>query len=265
MSTMASGPITIEDTGGLGPITVAAPPGRQTVTPASLMAVASIGTNADLLRGCGIDWGAGTGLLTIGAALVHDVDLVLGLELGAIDIPVARANAVRNGVGDTTRFVNADSFRAVDPSEQATIDALRGRADFLVANPPASLTGDGLDWRREALRGALDFLVPGAPVLLQISYQYSMARITGLVDDAPGYVYEGLAGTTGWMPFDQSRDDLAVQLAAYARVEQAGGIPYTFSDGAGGHQTATEALEQYRATGENPQSKWQMHLFLRTA
>lgn len=162
-------------------------------------------------------------------------------------------------------FIHADSYRAVDPDEQATIDELRGGADFLIANPPASRTGDGLDWRREALRGGLDFAIPGAPVLLQISYQYSTARIEGLVDDVPGYVYEGVAGTTDWVPFDQARDDLSVQLLAYAEVEAAGGTPYTFSDGAGGHLTATEASERYRATGESPLSRWQMHRYRRVA
>ena len=83
------------------------------------------------------------------------------------------------------------------------------------------------------------------------------------VDDVPGYRYEGVAGTTDWVPFDQSRADLAFQIVEYARVEAEGGIPYTFSDGAGGHLTAAEAIERYQATGGSPLSKWQMHLFRR--
>lgn len=260
---MASDLVTIDATGGLGPITVEIPHGRQTITPASRMAVAAIGANAALLRGRGLDWGAGTGLLAIGASLVDGVDTVLGLEVDSADVPVARTNAERNGVGATTQFIHADSYTAVDPDEQQVIDELRGSADFLIANPPASRTGDGLDWRREALRGGLDFAIPGAPVLVQISYQYAIARIESLVDDVPGYRYEGVAGTTDWVPFDQSRADLSTQVVEYAKVEAEGGIPYTFSDGAGGHLTATEAIERYRATGESPLSKWQMHLFRR--
>ena len=260
---MASGLITIADTGGLGPITAETPPGRQTVTPASLMAVAAIGRNAGLLRGRGLDWGAGTGLLSIAAAFVDGVDLVVGLELDEADPPIARANADRNGVGNSTLFIHADSYRAVDPDEQPAIDDLRGNADFVVANPPASRTGDGLDLRREVLRGGLDFAVPGAPVLLQISYQYSAARIEGLAQEVPGYLYEGLAGTTDWVPFDQSRADLSTQILEYAKVEADGGTPYTFSDGAGGHLTATEAIARYRATGKSPLSKWQMHRYRR--
>ncbi len=260
---MASDLVTIDHTGGLGPITVEIPHGRQTITPASRMAVAAIGANAGLLRGRGLDWGAGTGLLAIGAALVDGVDLVVGLELDAADVPIARVNAERNGVGGVTQFIHADSYTAVDSDEQPAIDDLRRSADFLIANPPASRTGDGLDWRREALRGGLAYVVPGAPVLVQISYQYAIARIEGLVDDVPGYRYEGVAGTTDWVPFDQSRADLSTQVVEYAKVEAEGGIPYTFGDGDGGHLTATEAIDRYRATGESPLSKWQMHRFVR--
>jgi len=255
---------TIEETGGLGPIEIEIPRRRQTVTPASRMAVAAIGENAHLLSGRGIDWGSGTGLLAVGAALVAGVDRVVGLELDAVDLPVARANAHRNGVGAKIHFIHADSYAAIDPAEQASIDELRGDTRFLVANPPASRTGDGLDWRRVALRGGLDFLVQGAPVLVQISYQYALDRIAGLADDVPGYRYEGVAGSSDWVPFDQSREDLSRQVVEYARVEADGGIAYTFSDGHGGHLSATAALAQYSATGESPLSKWQMHLFRRT-
>ena len=261
---MTSGDVvTITDTGGLGPIEVEIPHGRQTITPASRMAVAAVGANAGLLRGAGLDWGAGTGLLAVGAALVPSVDHVIGLELDPADVPVAQANAARNGVGDRTRFIHADSYTAVDPEQQPPIDRLRGEAQFLIANPPASRTGDGLDWRRAALRGGLDFLVVGGPALVQISYQYAVDRIAGLANDVPGYTYEGVIGTSDWVRFDQSRADLSRQVIEYAAVEAAGGIPYTFSDGQGGHLTATEALERYRSTGESPLSKWQMHLYRR--
>ena len=258
---MSADLITIQATGGLGPIRVMVPRGRQTITPASRMAVAAVGENAHLLHGRGIDWGSGTGLLTIAAAKVAAVEHVIGLEVDAADVPVARSNAARNGVSDRTTFIYADSYRANDPNEQHLIDAMRGVADFLIANPPASRTGDGLDWRRAALRDGAGILVAGAPVLVQISYQYARARIERLAEEVAGYTYEGVAGSTGWVPFDQARTDLSTQLIEYASVEAAGGIPFTFSDGAGGDITATEALERYRTTGESPLSKWQMHLY----
>jgi hypothetical protein len=260
---MSAGVTTIEDTGGLGPITVEVPVARQTITPASRMAVAAIGHNSRMLSRRGVDWGSGTGLLAVGAARIPVVEHVVGLELDASDVPIAEANAARNGVAGKTTFIHADSYSAVDPGQQGTIDALRGDAAFLIANPPASRTGDGLDWRREALRGGRDFLAAGAPVLMQISYQYGGARIEGLADDVPGYRYEGLAGSSEWIPFDQRRADLSRQMVEYARVEAAGGLDYTFSNGHGGHLSATEALARYEQTGESPLSKWQLHRYRR--
>ena len=56
---------------------------------------------------------------------------------------------------DATLFIHADSYRAVDPFEQSWIDDLKGDADFVVANPPASRTGDGLDLRPSGFIGSL--------------------------------------------------------------------------------------------------------------
>ena len=255
--------VTLTETGGLGPIEVEIPHERQTITPASRMAVTAIGANATLLRGAGLDWGSGTGLLAVGAALVPTVTQVVGLEVDAADVEVARANAERNGVEAKTTFVHADSYTPLDPHQRGVLEPLLGRTEFLIANPPASRSGDGLDWRRSALQGGLPYLVPEAPVLVQISYQYAIDRIRGLADDVPGYRYDGVVGSSDWVPFDQSRPDLSTQVVEYAAVERAGGIPYTFSDGRGGHLTATEALARYRRTGESPLSKWQLHLFWR--
>ena len=100
---------------------------------------------------------------------------------------------------------------------------------------------------------------PGAPLLVQISYQYNVERIARLAEDVPAYSYEGVIGTSDWVEFDQTRDDLSAQLVEYAEEEAAGGTVYTFK----GRTTATEALDHYRQTGESPISKWQMHLFRR--
>ena len=79
--------VTIEDTGGLGPIEIQASPGRQAITPASRIAVAAIGTNASLFAGRGLDWGSGHGLLAIAAARIPAVSHVVGLELDSADVP----------------------------------------------------------------------------------------------------------------------------------------------------------------------------------
>ena len=255
---------------GIGTLQIASPPGKLSLTPATQMAVDAIGANHDLLAGKGIDWGSGSGVLTVAAATVPAVEFILGLELAEEDIAVARTNAKANGVEDKIAFIRSDSFEPFNDQDPGPLEALVGAADFLIANPPASHGDDGLGWRRSVLRGALRFVGPGAPLLIQISFQYNVERIARLAEDVPGYSYEGVIGTSDWVEFDQSRDDLRSHLVEYADEEKAGGTVYTFrgrrttGDGRGGESmTATEALAHYRETGESPISKWQMHLFRR--
>lgn len=252
---------------GIGPIEIVSPPGKLSITPATQMAVDAIGANRHLLSGRGIDWGSGSGVLTVAAAKIPAVESIVGLELAEEDIAVAGTNAAENGVADKIAFIRSDSFEPFEGQDPSPLDALVGHADFLIANPPASRGDDGLGWRRSVLRGALRFAKPGAPLLIQISYQYNVERIARLVEDVPGYGYEGVIGTSAWIEFDQTRDDLSKQLVEYADEERAGGTVYTFrgrraeGEAATPHLTATEALDHYRETGESPMSKWQMHLF----
>ena len=235
------------------------------VTPATVVCVETIAACADELAGWGLDWGTGTGALAIAAARLPAVDGVIGIDTDSASVEVARRNARRNGVADVASFVTGDGFVPRDGDPVAATDRLdRGEFRFVVANPPASRTGDGLDWRRSLLRDAPRLLSIGAPLLVQISYQYAADRIVALSDGIDGIRYEGLAGTSAWVEFDQRRDDLRRQLVEYARVEAAGGLPYTFSDGAGGHRSATEALAHFTSTGESPLTRWQMHRFRRT-
>jgi hypothetical protein len=257
-------PITLQDTGGLGPIRIVTPPGKLSVTPASVMAVRAVGEHAALLNGVGFDWGTGSGVLAIAAALAPGVDHVTGIELSPEDIGFARQNATLNAVGGKTTFMHADSFAPFDPQDVEVLATLRGRAEFGVANPPASQGDDGLGLRRRMLTDAREYLVAGSPVLVQISYQYSIERITRLTEDVPGYRYEGLAGTTEWVRFDQDRPDLSLQLHEYAAEEQRGGLAYTFGHPEGPDDmtvTATQALAEYQLTGRHPVSRWQMHRF----
>ena len=256
---------------GIGPIKIASPPGKFSLTPATQMAVEAIGANRHLLSGRGIDWGSGSGVLTVAAAKIPSVEFIVGLELAEKDIAIARVNAEANGVTEKIAFIRSDSFEPFDDQDATALEALVGAADFLIANPPASQRDDGLGWRRSVLRGALGYVRPGAPLLIQISYQYNVERIARLAEDVPGYSYEGVIGTSDWVEFDQTRGDLSKQLVKYADEEKAGGIVYTFrgrrtaGDGrrAVAHITAAEALERYGETGESPISKWQMHLFRR--
>ncbi len=250
---------------GLGAIEILAPAGKLSLTPATQMAVNTIASHRDLLRGKGIDWGSGSGVLAIVAARIGAVESVLGLELAVEDVELAQENARRNGVADKVQFLHADSFTPLEPDDLSPLTDLLDTTDFLIANPPASRGDDGLGWRRSVLRGARHFVRPGAPLLIQISYQYNVDRIARLAEDVQGYSYEGVIGSSEWIAFDQSRSDLSAQLVEYAEEETAGGTVYTFAPAGGGagHVSAIDALNHYRMTGESPISKWQMHLFRR--
>jgi hypothetical protein len=246
-------PIVLEPSGDLGALRLI----ERELTPASRLVLDGIGASRDLLHGAGIDWGSGCGCLAIHTARIPTVERVIGLELDAESVRVAHENAALNDVVERTTFLHADDFEPYPEENRAALDDLRGRAGFLIANPPASQGDDGLGWRRRVLAGARAFLAPDAPALVQISYQYGRARIEQLARDVPGYTYGGVVAETDWVPFDQERPDLAHQLREYVREEERGGLAYPFERS----PTAVEALAGYRASGVSPRSKWQLHLF----
>ena len=252
--------ITIEETGGLGSIQVEVPAHRPSITAASRVCLLGIGRHRSLLTGTGFDWGTGSGCLAIVAARIPEVDRVVGIEIDPDDVAAANRNAERNGVADSVTVILGDLYEAVLPADRSVLVELSGNCDFMIANLPASIRNDGLGFRRAALQGATRFLGEGAPVLMQVSYQYG-ARIQRLAADEPGYTYEGVLETTDWVPFDLDREDLAGHLRDYADDETSGGSPYTFRDHDGTSLTATEALSVADETGRSPLSKWQMHLF----
>jgi len=247
--------IVVDDVGDLGPVRVEVAPGGGPVTPASRVCARAIARCRDLLRGVGIDWGTGTGLLAILAARIPAVERVVAVEYDPSAVAVARANAASNGVSDRVEVIRADLFAAFDPADRATLRGLEGRADFLLANPPASDDGDGLEWRRRVLGTARPLLRPRAVVLLQVAAHYGDTRIRGLVDE--GYRYEGLVESSPWVPFDLGREDLRRALRVYAAEEGRGGLPYDFHLADGRRISAQEAL----AGVGDPLTRWQVHRY----
>jgi hypothetical protein len=252
-----------DELGALGPLELAHPGGTFALTIASRTALRAVAEHHAELRGIGIDWGCGVGGLAILAAKAPDVERVVGLELSRADVDAACANARRNGVAERCRFVVADSYVPLDEGERAELDALRGRVDFLLSNPPASVGDDGFGFRRRVLTEGRAFLRPGAPVFLSISSQYGAERIRGLEDDAPGFRWRGVLATTELMPFDASRPDLLANLELYAAEEERGGRRYDFRLPDGRAGDARTALAHLRATGASPLSRWQVHAFVR--
>lgn len=227
------------------------------VTPASRITARAIGEQAEHLHGVGLDWGAGTGLLAIAAALIPAVESMVAVEHDQSAVHVARRNALASGVQHKVRVVRADLFEPVDPAERSVLDRIRSKVDFMVSNPPAATFGDGLGWRRRVLAGAGRFLRPRAPSLIQISALYGQERIESLERAAPGYRYAGLVASTDWMPFDLERTDLREALSLYASAESDGDLPYRFRTEGGDPASASEILR----TGAAASTKWQVHRF----
>lgn len=256
--------LTDEATGGLGEMRISCPPGAFALTPASLMALQTVGRQRHLLAGAGLDWGCGTGCLALAAARITAVIRTIGLDISPANIAAARQNAQANGLAHKTRFFHADSYTPYAPDEQHEMATLAGRINFILANPPASEGDDGFGYRRVVLRGAGDVLAKDGIVLLSVSCQYGRPRIERLCQEAAGFRYEGLLASSDWVPFDLDRPDLRECLADYVAEEQRGGLPYAF--GATDRletQTAQAALSHFQATGQSPLTRWQVHLFRR--
>ncbi len=252
-----------EATAGLGEIQVLHPPGTFALTPASRIAIRAVGEHQHLLFGQGIDWGSGTGCLAIAAAKIAGVKRVVGLEISPRNVEIARQNAMLNDVEDKVTFFLSDSYVPFAEADRKHFEALKGRANFIVTNPPASDGDDGFEYRRRVLRGARDYLVTGGVVFLNISYQYGLQRIASLVQKIPGFSYEGVIASTEWVPFDLQRPALYHYLELYVEEERRGGLPYVFAnpEDSDVYMDAQAALANFQRVGLSPLSKWQTHLF----
>lgn len=260
--------LTTEMTGGLAELRLNHPPGTFALTPASRIALTAVGQNRQLLHGRGLDWGSGVGGLAILAAKVTAVSQVVGLEIMAANVTVAEQNARANGVADKVRFLLADGYAPLAEDDGRFLQTFLGQTNFILANPPASEGDDGFSFRRQVLAGGHRFLAEGGVVFLNISSQYGRARIAGLLTDAPGYAYGGVLASSDWVPFDQQRPDLRQNLLDYVNTEEAGGLRYEFlrpSAGGEAYCDAREAQAWFEQTGQSPLSRWQVHLFRRTA
>ncbi len=259
--------VTAVMTGGLAELRLSHPPGTFALTPASRIALTAVGQNRHLLHGRGLDWGSGVGGLAILAAKITAVSQVFGLEIAAGNVVAAQENARANGVADKVRFVLSDGYAPLAEIDGRFLDTFIGQTDFILANPPSSEGDDGFNFRRLVLVGGRRFLRPGGVVFLNISSQYGRARIRGLLDDAPGYTYGGLLVSSDWVPFDQQRPDLRQNLTDYVNTEKAGGRRYEFARPSPTEEfiDAQTAQAWYAQTGESPLSRWQVHLFRRTA
>ncbi len=256
-----------ELTGGLGRFTFYHPVGTFSLTPASNILIEAIIRNQKLIHGTGLDWGSGVGCLAILAARIAAVYKLYGLEISEENIRVARRNAVENHVSEKTSFLLADSYVPYKEEDRQVVKALRGKVDFILANPPSSDWDDGFGYRRIVMEGAKEYLKKDGIVLLNISFQYGSKRRESLYKDIDGFSYLGVTASSDWVPFDLGRPDLLDCLKVYAQEEQNGGAEYIFRKGKVNEDfiNAQVALDNYDKTGISPYTKWQTHLFKYTA
>ena len=248
---------------GLGDVRILHPPGTFALSPASLISVQAIVGNQGLLKGIGLDWGAGSGCLAIVAARIASVHHITGLEISETSVAMARENAANNAVSDKMSFFVADSYTPVDWRDRQRLESLERRVDFVLANPPATENDDGFGFRREVLKGARRYLAAGGVVFLGGSSRYG-ERAKRLCDEVPEFHYGGVLSTTGWVPFNLARPDYLRYLKQYAAEEERGGLNYRFQCNAfhkGEPINARRALSLFAATGMMPFMDWQMHLF----
>jgi hypothetical protein len=252
-----------KETRGLGEIIILHPPGSFAITPASRIAIQTIGNHQSLLVGNGIDWGSGTGCLAIIAARISTVNWVIGLEISQLNNEIARQNAILNGVEEKTEFFLSDSYTPILKADQERFELCVGKMNFILANPPSSEGDDGFEFRRLVLRGAQRFLVKGGVIFLNISSQYSMKRVKCLTQEIQGISYGGMLESSDRVPFDLNRPDLLHCLEQYANEEERGGEKYVFiaPDDPNDTINARSALEIYRRNGTSPLTQWQTHLF----
>ena len=247
----------------LGEIRISHPSGTFGLTPASHISMEAIGRNQHLLSGIGIDWGSGTGCLSIIAAKIPAVSNVVGLEISESNVEIARENALANSIDKKVLFIRSDSYYPFSETHGKNLEALKGRVNFILANPPSSEDDDGFEYRRIVLEGAKEYLQNDGVVFLSISYQYGIQRIERMTNDVSGFVHAGVLASTEWVSFDLGRPDLLHCLELYAKEERRGGLEYTFANPETLKEgmNARSALDHYYETLRSPLSKWQTHLF----
>ncbi|WP_375463606.1 peptide chain release factor N(5)-glutamine methyltransferase [uncultured Methylobacterium sp.] len=191
----------------LSPETLVPRPDTETVVEAALR---TIPDHAARMRVLDLGTGSGCILVALLSELPHAAGVGLDRSVGALR--TARANAVRNGVGTRAAFVAAD-----------WCDALAGRFDLVVSNPPyiaaAALPGlerevrdhdpasaldggrDGLDAYRRILDGvSRSRLAEAGTLVLEVGFDQTEAVIAA--GKAAGFALR----------------DVARDLAGHARV-----------------------------------------------
>jgi release factor glutamine methyltransferase len=162
-----------------------------------------------------LDLGCGSGAVALAIARERPDAIVLGADVSAAAVKLARRNAQRLAIGNAT-FIESDWFASV-PSERFALivanppyvaedDPHLDQGDLRFEPPGALASGeDGLDAARVIVAGARTYLSPGAWLALEHGHDQSNA-VQRLLRDA-GFASVGCA-----------RDLAGIERVSYARM-----------------------------------------------
>jgi len=152
-------------------------PETELLVEATLQAVLDIG------RPRVLDAGTGSGCIAVSLAWSRSDATVYALDISAPALAVAQANAIRHGVCDRIKFVQADLLTAFSVSPDGVFDVIVSNPPYIPTRaldslqpevawyePRVALSAgtDGLDYHRRLLNGAPELLKEGGHLILEL-------------------------------------------------------------------------------------------------
>jgi release factor glutamine methyltransferase len=159
-----------------------------------------------------LDLGSGSGAVALAIASQRPRSEVLGADVSAAAVALARRNAERLGTANA-RFIESDWFAAIPPERFALVvanppyvaeeDSHLGRGDVRYEPAAALVSGsDGLDAIRAIVAGASGFLAPGGALGLEHGHDQAAAA-------------QGLLRDSGFRGVASARDLAGIQRVTY--------------------------------------------------
>jgi len=152
-------------------------PETELLVEAALQAVLDIG------RPRVLDVGTGSGCIAVSLARSRSDATVYALDISAPALAVAQANAIRHGVCDRIKFVQAELLTAFSVSPDGVFDVIVSNPPYIPTRaldslqpevawyePRVALAAgtDGLDYHRRLLNGAPELLKEGGHLILEL-------------------------------------------------------------------------------------------------
>jgi release factor glutamine methyltransferase len=133
-----------------------------------------------------VDIGTGSGCIAVALARGLPAARLIGTDISAAALCIARTNAERNGVGGHIEFLEGDLFAALERKGiEGAVDVIAANPPYVPANQPDSVERqvrdyepavalfggeDGLTFYSRLLEGAPTYLKPGGYLVCEIGY-----------------------------------------------------------------------------------------------